>query len=263
MWGHCLLRQTRAAVHMPRQASAPDTAASPPPMLIGSHGALDFLNSVFTPADVPIDLLATGAGLATWLQASGVVPTALAEAVRGLDTTQADALAAESRALRDWFRATLQRWTEGGAAALLPADLEHLNALMARGSQRRRLARSALGLSLTSQDVGADAAAVLAALAWPTYQNAVQRSRRADAVSALSEIVQAQERWRANNPAYQATLTDLPGTRTVSHDGHYSLTLVDGTVTGSSYTARATARSGSPQQYDATCNVMQVVAAAG
>lgn len=134
-------------------------------MLIGGHGALDFLNSVFTPADVPIDLLATGAGLATWLQASGVVPTALAEAVRDLDTPQADALAAESRALRDWFRATLQRWTEGGAAALLPADLEHLNALMARGSQRRRLARSALGLSLTSQDVGADAAAVLAALA--------------------------------------------------------------------------------------------------
>ena len=103
----------------------------------------------------------------------------------------------------------------------------------------------------------------LAAMAWPTYQNAVQRSRRADAVSALTEIVQAQERWRANNPSYQATLTDLPGTRTVSHDGHYSLTLVDGSVTGSSYTARATVRSGSPQQSDATCNAMQIAAAAG
>jgi type IV pilus assembly protein PilE len=103
----------------------------------------------------------------------------------------------------------------------------------------------------------------LAALAWPTYQNAVQRSRRADAVSALSEIVQAQERWRANNPSYPATRADLPGTRTVSHDGHYALSLLDGSVSGSSYTVRATVRSGSPQQYDATCNVMQVVAAAG
>jgi len=103
----------------------------------------------------------------------------------------------------------------------------------------------------------------LAALAWPTYQNAVQRSRRADAVSALTEIVQAQERWRANNPGYQEVLTDLPGTRTVSHDGHYSLTLVDGSVSGSSYTARATVRNGSPQQSDVTCNAMQIAAAAG
>ncbi len=103
----------------------------------------------------------------------------------------------------------------------------------------------------------------LAAVAWPSYQNAVQRSRRADAVSALTEIVQAQERWRANNPSYQSTLTDLPGTRTLSRDGHYSLTLVDGTVTANSYTVRATARSGSPQQSDTTCNAMQIAAAAG
>ena len=127
------------------------------------------------------------------------------------------------------------------------------------GFHERRIA----GFTLVELMIVLAILAALAALAWPTYQNAVQRSRRADAVSALTEIVQAQERWRANNPSYQATLTELPGTRTVSHDGHYALSLVDGTVTGSSYTARATASSGSPQRHDGTCNVMQVVVAAG
>ena len=105
--------------------------------------------------------------------------------------------------------------------------------------------------------------AILAAVAWPSYQNAVQRSRRADAVAALTEIMQAQERWRANNPAYKATLTEpaLPGTRTVSHDGHYGLSLAD--VTASTYTAQATVRTGSPQTADSRCQVMRVVIVGG
>lgn len=109
--------------------------------------------------------------------------------------------------------------------------------------------------------------AILAAVAWPSYQNAVQRSRRADAVAALTEIMQAQERWRANNPAYKATLTEpaLPGTRTVSSDGHYNLTLSvpDAPANASTYTAVATVRNGSPQTADSRCQVMRVVVAGG
>jgi type IV pilus assembly protein PilE len=104
---------------------------------------------------------------------------------------------------------------------------------------------------------------LLTALAFPSYQNAVQRSRRADAVAALTEIVQAQERWRASNPSYKAELTDppLPGARTVSHDGHYTLSLTD--VTASTYTAVATVRSESPQSSDSGCRVMRVVVNGG
>jgi len=107
--------------------------------------------------------------------------------------------------------------------------------------------------------------AILAAVAWPSYQNAIQRSRRADAVAALTEIMQAQERWRANNPRYKATLTDpaLPGTRTVSHDGHYDLSLPDPPATANAYTVQATVRSSSPQTADSSCQVMRVVIAGG
>lgn len=106
--------------------------------------------------------------------------------------------------------------------------------------------------------------AILASLAWPSFQQAVQRSRRADAMAALAEIMQAQERWRANNPAYQSTIANLPGARAVSHDGHYNLSLtVDNATAGVAYTALATVRAASPQSGDSRCQVMQVAIAGG
>lgn len=106
--------------------------------------------------------------------------------------------------------------------------------------------------------------ALLAALAWPALQEAVQRSRRADGMSALAAVMQAQERWRASNPTYQASLADLPGARTaISPDQHYDLTLVEGSVTATGYAARATARSGSPQSSDTRCQAMQVTVNGG
>lgn len=99
---------------------------------------------------------------------------------------------------------------------------------------------------------------LISAVAWPTYQNAVNRSRRADGMSALTELVQAQERWRATFPSYKDSLTSppLPGARTVSKDGHYDLSLEN--VTATTYTARATVHSGSPQTTDTACQVLMV-----
>ena len=44
--------------------------------------------------------------------------------------------------------------------------------------------------------------AVLAAVALPTYQGQVRKSRRAEAVTFMSKVQQAQERYRANVPKY-------------------------------------------------------------
>lgn len=134
-------------------------------MLIGGHGALDFLNSVFTPADEAIDLLGSGQALGDWLQASAVLPAGLCEVVRRLGRPRADALAADARALREWFRGAVQRWASRGATALKAADLDYLNVCMAQGPLRRQLVTSPQGLALQTQDAGADAQAVLAALA--------------------------------------------------------------------------------------------------
>lgn len=102
--------------------------------------------------------------------------------------------------------------------------------------------------------------AILAGVAWPSFREAMFKSRRADAMSALTEIMQAQERWRSNNPSYKATLSSpaLPGARTTSQAGHYALAIADGSATASAYTATATVNSTSPQASDTRCQVMRV-----
>ena len=106
-------------------------------------------------------------------------------------------------------------------------------------------------------------AAVLASIAWPAYQNMVQRSRRADAISALAVVTQAQERWRGNNPAYTAALADLGTNLSLSPGAHYDIAIVDGSVSGAGYTATATVHSGSAQSGDSKCQVFRVVWANG
>lgn len=106
-------------------------------------------------------------------------------------------------------------------------------------------------------------AAILASIAWPAYQNQVFRGRRSDAMSALAEISQAQERWRSDNPAYQSVMAELPGGRSVSRGSHYDVTMVDGTVTASTYTVRAAVKDTSPQANDTTCQAMQMAMLAG
>lgn len=101
--------------------------------------------------------------------------------------------------------------------------------------------------------------AILAALAWPSFKNAMSKSRRSDAIAALANITQSQERWRANNPRFQDDLTLLIGaTNGVSPAGHYDLVMVANSVSSTGYKANATVRSGSPQTSDTVCQVMQV-----
>ena len=66
---------------------------------------LDFLNSVATPIDAPVDWLSDGAGLVAWLSQAKLVP---AHALKPLTAQAApgelDNVAGQARALREWFR---------------------------------------------------------------------------------------------------------------------------------------------------------------
>jgi type IV pilus assembly protein PilE len=125
-------------------------------------------------------------------------------------------------------------------------------------ANRHRSFTANVGMTLVELMIVLVVVAVLAAVSWPSLSEFVNRSRRADAMSALSEVMQAQERWRANNPSYKGTLTDLPGARTTSRDGHYSLAIVADSASATTYTATATALSGSPQWADTRCRVLSV-----
>jgi len=122
-------------------------------------------------------------------------------------------------------------------------------------SNRLRDARTAGGFSLIELMVAILIAALLAAFALPSFLGSVRKGRRSEAYAALAQVQQAQERWRANNPAY-ASLSTLSLPTTTSH-GYYGITvtLVDDTKS-TVYIATATAVSETSQANDSNCTVL-------
>jgi predicted RNA-binding Zn ribbon-like protein len=105
----------------------------PEPFFIAGALGLDFLNSIATPVDVPVEWLSSGEDLLAWLERAGLVTPRQATAFRrSISRKELDAVAAKARALREWFRGFVFAHI---GKALKPAaieELEPLNALLAR-----------------------------------------------------------------------------------------------------------------------------------
>lgn len=107
--------------------------------------------------------------------------------------------------------------------------------------------------------------AILAAIAYPSFMESIRKSRRSDAIAALTRVQQAQERHRANFGSYASTFDATAAAETTttlklpatSQDGHYTLALSG--ATGQAYTATATASSSSPQIADLHCRELRIV----
>jgi predicted RNA-binding Zn ribbon-like protein len=82
---------------------APDSR--PAPMFIAHHPGLDFLNSIGTPADTVVEWIDNGEDLLAWLLAAKLVDAAEVAFIRGNSFPgELDEVAAQARALREWFR---------------------------------------------------------------------------------------------------------------------------------------------------------------
>jgi predicted RNA-binding Zn ribbon-like protein len=80
-----------------------------PAIFIGDAKALDFLNSVATPVDVPVDWLEDGEGLMSWLQQAGLVPVPILARMRSqCSPGELNKVAKQARNLREWFRGFVQ-----------------------------------------------------------------------------------------------------------------------------------------------------------
>lgn len=99
---------------------------------------------------------------------------------------------------------------------------------------------------------------IIAAIALPSYNEQVQKSRRADAVRTLGQLQLSLERWRAENPCYgqsaaggcptfvaSGTYPTLPN---AVDSPYYTLSFVTATPTG--YSIKATRTVGSAQATD-------------
>lgn len=111
---------------------------------------------------------------------------------------------------------------------------------------------------------------LLITVAFPTYQGSLRKSRRTEGVTALNNVLQAQERWRSNRATYAESLTNGPadtppglGMPTVrTEKGYYDLglTIVNANTT---FVVAATGVAGTSQANDGACRVLAVRMAGG
>ena len=98
--------------------------------------------------------------------------------------------------------------------------------------------------------------AILAAIAYPSFLSQIRKGRRADAINVMSQVQQAQERWRANNANY----TDLAGLGLAgtTPGGYYAITTAAGAGAEAArdYTVTATAQGS--QSADANCAALRI-----
>ena len=117
-----------------------------PALFIADATGLDFLNSIATPIDVPVDWIADGAGLLAWLAQARLVPAEALESIRErVLPGELDNVAAQARDLREWFRSFV-REHQGRAltATALPA-LDPLNLLLERDTRYTRVVARVAG----------------------------------------------------------------------------------------------------------------------
>jgi predicted RNA-binding Zn ribbon-like protein len=99
----------------------------PPPIQVADAPGLDFLNSIATPVDVPVDWINDGEGLLHWLRHAGLVPVAVLDDLRKRALpAELDEVAAQARRLREWFRAFVSAHK---GRSLKRIDLEQLRPL--------------------------------------------------------------------------------------------------------------------------------------
>lgn len=113
----------------------------PPAFFVADSRGLDFLNSVATPVDRPIDWLADGDGLIGWLQQAGLVPPAdLDELTARATPGELDRVAGQARDLREWFRGFVRGHAGRPLAPDALAELAPLNRLLERDEAYAQIA---------------------------------------------------------------------------------------------------------------------------
>ncbi|MFK0161284.1 CGNR zinc finger domain-containing protein [Rhizobium sp. NPDC090279] len=104
-----------------------------PAIFVGDTLGLDFLNSVATPVDVPIDWIDDGEGLLRWLEQAGLVSREILATMREQALPgELDKVADQARSLREWFRSFVLARKGSPLTTDAVNELEPLNRLLER-----------------------------------------------------------------------------------------------------------------------------------
>jgi predicted RNA-binding Zn ribbon-like protein len=112
---------------------------APIPFIADALG-LDFLNSIATPVDEPVDWISDGPGLIDWLRQAGLVADAQLDAIAaGAMPGEVDRVANQARDLREWFRGFVKSRMGHTLGAGALEDLAPLNRLLERDESYARI----------------------------------------------------------------------------------------------------------------------------
>ena len=105
----------------------------PPAIFIADSRGLDFLNSVATPVDTPIDWIADGDGLMDWLAQANYVPANVLDEIKArAKPAELDRVARQARELREWCRGLVRKHMGKPLKPAALRELDPLNSLLAR-----------------------------------------------------------------------------------------------------------------------------------
>jgi len=118
----------------------------PPATFIADTLGLDFLNSIATPIDTPIDWLESGDGLLEWLDQAKLVPANALDAVKERAMPgELDKVADQARDLREWFRSFVQKHMGRPLPPKALRELGPLNRLLERDETFSQISRQRHG----------------------------------------------------------------------------------------------------------------------
>jgi predicted RNA-binding Zn ribbon-like protein len=104
----------------------------PPAIFIADSKGLDFLNSVATPVDTPVDWIADGEGLVDWLTQANYVPAKALDDIRSrTKPAELDRVAKQARELREWCRGFVRKHMGKSLKPGAVRELDPLNKLLA------------------------------------------------------------------------------------------------------------------------------------
>src|SRR5258706_7930043 len=114
----------------------------PPAIFIADSLGLDFLNSIATPVDTPIDWLDNGDGLLKWLAQTKLVPADALDELRARAMPgELDKVADQARALREWFRGFVRKDMGRSLTPKALHELGPLNRLLERDETFSEISR--------------------------------------------------------------------------------------------------------------------------
>jgi predicted RNA-binding Zn ribbon-like protein len=121
------------------------------PLFLGTHPAMDFLNTRFGPRGKSIELIGEGPSFVAWLVSAGLLDASTASKIKRRFRAEAlDAVAAEARTFREWAGEWISRWRDAPSGNY-EAELRRLNRLLERAKNYREAVATPNGIQVVER----------------------------------------------------------------------------------------------------------------